>query len=33
MIAFNNMRSRSLANGFMSEEEIEAEIDAARKGD
>ncbi len=32
MIAFNNMRSRSLANGFMSEEEIEAEIDAARKG-
>ena len=33
MIAFNNMRSRSLANGLMSEEEIEAEIDAARKGD
>ena len=33
MIAFNNMRSRSQTNGFMSEEEIEAEINAARKGD
>ncbi len=33
MIAFNNMRSRSQASGFMSEEEIEAEISAARKGD
>ena len=33
MIAFNNMRNRSQANGFMSAEEIEAEISAARKGD
>lgn len=33
MIAFNNMRNRSQANGFMSTEEIEAEISAARKGD
>lgn len=33
MIAFNNMRNRSQANGFMSAKEIEAEISAARKGD
>ena len=33
MIAFNNMRSRAAAHGFMSDEEIEAEIEAARKGD
>lgn len=28
MIAFNNMRSRAVSRGFMSEEEIEAEIEA-----
>lgn len=33
MIAFNNMRSRAAANGFMSDEEIAAEIAAARKGE
>ena len=30
MIAFNNMRSRVAARGFMSGEEIESEIEAAR---
>lgn len=33
MIAFNNMRSRAAAEGFMSDEEIEAEITAARNGE
>ncbi len=33
MIAFNNMRSHAAADGFMSDEEIEAEIEAARKGE
>lgn len=31
--AFNNMRSKAAARGFMSEEEIEAEIQAARDED
>ncbi len=31
MITFNNMRSRAAANGFMTDEEINAEIEAARK--
>ena len=30
MIAFNNMRSKAAMSGFMSEKEIEAEINAAR---
>lgn len=30
MIAFNSMRRKAAANGFMTEEEIEAEISAAR---
>ena len=30
MIAFNTMRDRAAANGFMSDAEIEAEIAAAR---
>lgn len=33
MIAFNNMRSKASSRGFMSEEEIEAEIEAARNGE
>lgn len=33
MIAFNKMRRRAAARGFMSENEIEAEIAAARNGD
>lgn len=33
MIAFNNMRGRAAASGFLSEEEIEAEIKAARNGE
>lgn len=33
MIAFNNMRSRAASRGFMSEEDIEAEIRAARNGE
>ena len=33
MIAFNSMRQRSAFAGFMSDEEIEAEINAARNGD
>lgn len=32
MVAFNNMRSKAASHGFMSEEEIEAEIAAARNG-
>jgi len=31
MRAFNNMRMRAAAAGYMSEEEINAEIDAARR--
>lgn len=30
MIAFNSMRMKAAASGYMSEEEINAEIDAAR---
>ena len=30
MIAFNNMRNKAAMSGFMSDEEIEAEINAAR---
>ena len=30
MIAFNSMRRKAAASGFMTEEEIEAEISAAR---
>lgn len=30
MIAFNNMRSKAASRGFMSDEEIAAEIEAAR---
>lgn len=30
MIAFNKMRQNAAAHGFMSDEEIEAEINAAR---
>ena len=33
MIAFNNMRRKAAVRGFMSEEEIEAEIAAARNGE
>lgn len=33
MIAFNSMRAKSMKNGFMSEEEIENEIAAARRGE
>ncbi|MCF0247479.1 MAG: type II toxin-antitoxin system Phd/YefM family antitoxin [Synergistes sp.] len=33
MIAFNNMRRKAAASGFMSDEEIEAEINAARNED
>ena len=31
MIAFNNMRSIAAENGYMNDEEIEAEISAARR--
>ena len=31
MIAFNNMRAIAAENGYMSDEEIEAEISAARR--
>ena len=31
MIAFNNMRSKAAKRGYMSDEEIEAEINAYRK--
>ena len=33
MMAFNSMRSRASENGFMTDDEIEAEIAAARKGE
>ena len=33
MIAFNSMRSMAAAGGYMTDEEIEAEIAAARQGD
>ncbi|MCD7888526.1 MAG: type II toxin-antitoxin system Phd/YefM family antitoxin [Oscillospiraceae bacterium] len=33
MIAFNSMRSRAASEGYMSDEEIEAEIQAARRGE
>jgi len=32
-IAFNSMRGRAADKGYMSDEEIEAEIAAARRGD
>lgn len=31
MIVFNNMRSRAAKQGFLSDEEIESEIEKARK--
>ena len=31
MIAFNSMRSKAVINGYMSDEEIETEINAVRK--
>jgi hypothetical protein len=33
MIAFNSMRAKAAEKGFLSEEEIEAEIAAARRGE
>jgi antitoxin (DNA-binding transcriptional repressor) of toxin-antitoxin stability system len=33
MVAFNSMRRKAAGEGFMTEEEIEAEINAARNGD
>ncbi len=33
MIAFNSMRARAASRGFLSDEEIEAEIAAARQGE
>ena len=33
MMAFNSMRERACENGFMSDEEIMAEINAARRGE
>ena len=33
IIAFNSMRTKAAAQGYMSDEEIEAEIAAARKGE
>ena len=33
MIAFNAMRSKAAEKGFLSDEEIKAEIAAARKGE
>lgn len=33
MIAFNSMRNRACENGFMSDEEINAEIQVARRGE
>lgn len=32
-IAFNSMRGKAAAKGYMSDEEIEAEIAAARRGE
>ncbi len=33
MMAFNSMKSKAAKKGYMSEEEIEAEIKKARKGE
>lgn len=33
MIAFNAMRAKATSNGFMSDDEIEAEIKAVRRGE
>jgi len=33
MIAFNSMRMKAASHGYMSEEDIEAEIEAARRGE
>lgn len=33
MLAFNSMRTKSAKKGYMSEDEIEAEIKKARKGE
>ncbi|MDO4983154.1 MAG: type II toxin-antitoxin system Phd/YefM family antitoxin [Eubacteriales bacterium] len=33
MIAFNSMRRKAATRGFMTDEEIEAEINAARSGE
>ena len=33
MIAFNSMRTKAAAGGYMSEEEIEKEIAATRRGE
>lgn len=33
MIAFNSMREKAARNGYLSDEEIEAEIAAARRGE
>lgn len=33
MIAFNTMRERAAVSGFLSDEEIEAEINAVRSGE
>ena len=33
MIAFNSMRAKAAEQGYMSDEEIEAEISAARRGE
>ncbi len=33
MIAFNSMRQKAASNGYMSDDEIEAEIAAARRGE
>lgn len=33
MIAFNSMRMKAASSGFMSEEDIEAEIEAVRRGE
>ena len=33
VIAFNSMRAKAAASGFMSNEDIEAEIAAARRGE
>lgn len=33
MIAFNSMRTKASSEGFMSDDEIEAEIRAARRGE
>lgn len=33
MIAFNSMREKAAKAGYMSDEEIEAEIEAARRGE